>query len=220
MGFTRREYWSRWTFPPPGDLSDPGIRGSCHVSCIAGGFFTAEPPGKLPIICLRNSFKLLQQRWQLSFFFFFGAQDLSYLTRVWICAPAVEAQSANHWTVREFQELASVSHTRGFIDPLAYIFFCQCRRLKRLRFDLWVRKILWRRAWQPTPIFLPEESNGQSLAGYCPQVHREIWLKRLSTGAHTCIIISSNNIIQEQLFLEKFLNPCWLLLTTFVKYQL
>ena len=25
-------------------------------------------------------------------------------------------------------------------------------------FDPWVRKILWRRAWQPTPVFLPGES--------------------------------------------------------------
>ena len=32
---------------------------------------------------------------------------------------------------------------------------CQCRRHKRCRFDPWVRKILWRRAWQPTPVFLP-----------------------------------------------------------------
>ena len=35
---------------------------------------------------------------------------------------------------------------------------CQCRRLKRLRFDSWVRRIPWRRAWQPTPVFLPGES--------------------------------------------------------------
>ena len=29
-----------------------------------------------------------------------------------------------------------------------------------------VRKIPWRRAWQPTPVFLPGESHGQrSLAG-------------------------------------------------------
>ena len=27
---------------------------------------------------------------------------------------------------------------------------CQCRRLKRRRFDPWVGKIPWRRAWQPT----------------------------------------------------------------------
>ena len=32
---------------------------------------------------------------------------------------------------------------------------CQC---KRCSFDLWVRKIPWRRGWQPIPIFLPRES--------------------------------------------------------------
>ena len=38
----------------------------------------------------------------------------------------------------------------------------------------WVGKILWRRAWQPTPIFLPGESYGQrSLAGYSPWGHKE-----------------------------------------------
>ena len=43
---------------------------------------------------------------------------------------------------------------------------CQCRRLKRCRFDPWMQKIPWRRAWQPTPVFLPGESHGQrSLAG-------------------------------------------------------
>ena len=28
----------------------------------------------------------------------------------------------------------------------------------RLEFDAWIQKILWRRAWQPTPMFLPGES--------------------------------------------------------------
>ena len=46
---------------------------------------------------------------------------------------------------------------------------CQCRRCKRFRFNPWVRKILWRRKWQPTPVFLPGESHGQrSLVGYSP----------------------------------------------------
>ena len=37
------------------------------------------------------------------------------------------------------------------------------------RFDPWVGKIPWRRAWQPTPVFLPGESHGQkSLKGYSP----------------------------------------------------
>ena len=35
---------------------------------------------------------------------------------------------------------------------------CQCRRHKRCKFDPWVGKILWRMAWQPTLVFLPEES--------------------------------------------------------------
>jgi len=46
---------------------------------------------------------------------------------------------------------------------------CQCKRRKRHRFNLWVRKIPWGRAWQPTLVFLPGESQGQrSLAGYSP----------------------------------------------------
>ena len=47
---------------------------------------------------------------------------------------------------------------------------CQCGRHKRCRFNSWVRKIPWRRAWQPTPILLPGESHGQrSLAGCSPK---------------------------------------------------
>ena len=36
-------------------------------------------------------------------------------------------------------------------------------------FDPWIGKILWRRKWQPTPVFLPGKSHGQkSLMGYNP----------------------------------------------------
>ena len=38
----------------------------------------------------------------------------------------------------------------------------QCRRPG---FDLWVGKISWRRKWQHTPVFLPEESHGQEEPG-------------------------------------------------------
>ena len=37
---------------------------------------------------------------------------------------------------------------------------CQCRRHKRCRFDPWVRKVPWRRKWQPTPVSLPGKSCG------------------------------------------------------------
>ena len=46
---------------------------------------------------------------------------------------------------------------------------CRCRRYKRCGSNPWMGKIPWRRAWQPTPVFLPGESHGQrSLAGYSP----------------------------------------------------
>ena len=43
---------------------------------------------------------------------------------------------------------------------------CQCRRH---RFNPWVKKIPWKRAWQPAPVFLPREFRGErSLVGYSP----------------------------------------------------
>ena len=46
---------------------------------------------------------------------------------------------------------------------------------KRLGFDPWVGKTPWRRAWQPTPVFLPGESHGQrSLAGSSLYGHIEL----------------------------------------------
>ena len=43
-------------------------------------------------------------------------------------------------------------------------------------FDPWVGKIPWRRDWQPTPVFLPEESHGQrSLVGYMGSMGLQSW---------------------------------------------
>ena len=54
-----------------------------------------------------------------------------------------------------------------------------------MRFNPWVRKSPWRRAWQPTPVFLPEESHGQrSLAGYRPWGREESDTTEV-THAHT-----------------------------------
>ncbi|KAB0353411.1 hypothetical protein FD755_023886 [Muntiacus reevesi] len=33
--------------------------------------------------------------------------------------------------------------------------------MQEIRFDPWVRKIPWRRKWQPTPVFMPRELHGQ-----------------------------------------------------------
>ena len=46
--------------------------------------------------------------------------------------------------------------------------------VKRREFDPRLGKIPWIRKWQPTPVFLPEESHRQkSLAGYSPQCRKE-----------------------------------------------
>ena len=45
---------------------------------------------------------------------------------------------------------------------------------RRLGFNPWVGKILWRRKWQPTPVLLPGESHGwRSLVGYSPWGRKE-----------------------------------------------
>ena len=44
-----------------------------------------------------------------------------------------------------------------------------CLQYGRPGFEPWVRKIPWRREWQPTPVLLPGKSHGwRSLVGYSP----------------------------------------------------
>ena len=51
---------------------------------------------------------------------------------------------------------------------------CQLGRSRRLGLDPLVRKIPWRRKWQPRPIFLPVKSYGQrSLMSYGPWGYKE-----------------------------------------------
>ena len=51
----------------------------------------------------------------------------------------------------------TLSQTQGFpSDASGKEPACQCRRRERHEFDRWVGKMPWRRAWQPTPVFLLE----------------------------------------------------------------
>ena len=51
---------------------------------------------------------------------------------------------------------------------------CQCRRYERYWFNLWFGETPRRRAWQPTPVFLPGESHGQrSPVVHSPGGHKE-----------------------------------------------
>ena len=71
MGLPMQEYQSGLPFPSPGDLPRP--RDQIHVSCIAGRFFTSEPPGKSNLDC------------RLSFFFFFNGFKVAKWNRWLSC---------------------------------------------------------------------------------------------------------------------------------------
>ena len=62
-----------------------------------------------------------------------------------------------------------------------------CLQCRRPGLDSWVGKILWRRKWKPSPIFLPGESHGQrNLAGYSPWGHKEPDMtEQLTLHTHT-----------------------------------
>ena len=57
---------------------------------------------------------------------------------------------------------------------------CQCRRY---RFNPWIGKILWRRKWQSTPVFLPGEFHGQRiLMVYTPGLQKnQTWFSNWTT---------------------------------------
>ena len=58
--------------------------------------------------------------------------------------------------------------------PWCLRWYSVCRQCGRPKFNPWVRKISWRRKWQPTPVLLPEKSYGQrSLVGYSPWGRKE-----------------------------------------------
>ena len=77
----------------------------------------------------------------------------------------------------------------------------QSKSLKRHRFDPWIRKIPWRWAWQPTPVFLPGASYGQrSLVGYSP------WGCKQSdmTKATLCSRLCWNSVMTDLIFSHLF----------------
>ena len=69
---------------------------------------------------------------------------------------------------------------------------CGC---KRSGLDAWVRKMPWRRAWQPSPVFFPGESHGQrSLADYSPQGHKELDMTEATQHA---MVMKKGKLIQR-----------------------
>ena len=104
----------------------------------------------------------------------------------------------------------------------------QCRRHRKWEFSPWVRKIPWRRKWQPAPILLPGKSHGQRcVVGYkeldvaewlssstsmvCQTLYLRLkkqWLENTHTHTHTqCGFLSGIwlNVIMN-IFVQIFLH--------------
>ena len=81
----------------------------------------------------------------------------------------------------EFLTLLGVNAipSSGWASPVAQRsrIHLQCRRC---RFDPWVRKIPWRREWQPPLVFLPGKSHGEEPGGL-----QSIGLQELDMTEHT-----------------------------------
>ena len=88
------------------------------------------------------------------------------------------------WGKQQLRSWGAYTMSRVHQDPGQKQCLCKtslvAKTVKRLPttqetgFSPWVRKILWRRKWQPTPVFLPGESHGQrSLVSYSPWGRKE-----------------------------------------------
>ena len=72
---------------------------------------------------------------------------------------------------------------------------CQCRRHG---FNPWVRKIPWRREWQPTLVSLPGEAHGgRSLEGHSPWGGRELDTTESLTLSLEVQMIKNLSALQE-----------------------
>ena len=97
---------------------------------------------------------------------------------------------------------------RGVVTWLWATQVAQCRRIRllsrRCKFDPWVGKILWRKKWQPTPVFLPAKFHGQrSLAGYSPWGNKES-----DTTERLNMLVGWAYRVQYVYFLPKALSVC------------
>ena len=121
---------------------------------------------------------LIFYRWEVSMLSLSNLKDPEFLSFP-VCFSSIEtgkfslSSSLTHVTrVPSFNLFAHIQQfgvTRWFNSKES---ICQSRRCE---FDPWVRKIPWRRKWQPTPIFLPWKSPGQrSLVGYSPGDHKRV----------------------------------------------
>ena len=91
-----------------------------------------------------------------------------------------------YWSGFQFPIPGYLPHPPGFPGGASSKeYSCQCRRCKRWEFDPWVGKIPWRRAWQPTLVFLPGKSHEQMSLNETSQGLEQNWTYKLSATPKT-----------------------------------
>ena len=113
-----------------------------------------------------------------AFFLFLPSFKSSLLPILTLSSPS---SIQSFWLLTPLQLIQSLKDTWLYVlsfklpQYLALPRWClQCRGWKRHGFDPWVRKIPWKRKWQPIPVFLPEESHGQRSPMELQKV-RHVW---------------------------------------------
>ena len=155
MGFPRQEYWSGVTISFSRESFWPMDR--TRVSGLAGRFFTLSHLGSQNSVVENcKTFKYLV------------VEEYLFNKKV-VTIQQVGSGERKHATsnvlIRIFCVRFGASQVTLAVKnpPANDRDMDQC---KRCGFDPWVRKVSWRRAWQPTPVFLPGESQAQrSLEG-------------------------------------------------------
>ena len=147
-----------------------------HSSTLAWKIPWAEEPGGL-LVTLSRVTKSQTRLSDFTFTFHFHTLEKEMATHFSVLAwripgtrePGGLPSLGSHRVGHDWSDLAAARVQKSFPGGASSKeSACQCRKHKRPGFCPWVGKIPWRRAWQPTPLFLPGKFHGQSLPGYSP----------------------------------------------------
>ena len=134
LGFSRQEHWSGLPFPSPMHESEKWKSSRSVMSDSSRPPWTAAyqaPPSM-------------------------GFSRQEYRSGVPLPSTSI---SIHFWSIGKYWYV-NVKQG-GFLGGSVVKNHLQYRRLRRPRFNPWVGKIPWRRAWQPTPVFLSGQSHEQ-----------------------------------------------------------
>ena len=151
MRLSWQEYWSKLPFPPPGDLPHLGM--DSISPALAGRSFTTEPPGKSLFMYLFVVLKGFPGS---------SAGKGSLAGKERLAGKESACNSGDPCSILR----SGISPGKGIGYPLQYFWaslVAQMVKNQPAMQETWLQSLgwedPWRRAWQPTPVFLPGESS-------------------------------------------------------------